>query len=410
MKYKKSRWWIVVGVAVTIILPFIILPITVSTKKQSTEIPQTEIPNSSGQGNTTKPDTSTGTPSTPTVPDNGTSAPQHPVPPSKPETPETDPPAPQPLPPPTPDPETPVPGPVPPPAPSPSVPPAENMLFTVDIKRTSGYFFSDGDFRFKLYNDETGEKIMPPRIAGQPVKDYFSDWDDENDGFLHLNLPSNWKYRLEVSNVDRTQYEYPEFIKFDKNTKNITYPFEPIILKTPKEGSYSINDVSHELEFNEDVLGKPISLELNRSKGMATILIYMKTTCTKNSLPTLNAINTAIGYDDDSQPIPWDRVNVICFSDVDSVGELQRFERSEYPNFQFVSDPTNKFLNQYFPHNSGYPKLVLLDYQGVIIQKILQKNTNYDLYRNFAKKYSKPKTVETNKFINNVAIKKEHDE
>ncbi len=502
MKYKKSRWWIVAGVAVAIILPFIVLPIMASTKKQSAEIPQTEIPNSPGHGNTTKPDTSTGTPgtpSTPIVPDKDPTAPQ-PVPPSKPEaeptiqsiniqlnnggnyvvgdtitataiiTPNTlknieykwsivdsstyisnstsssisfeakkednsrmlkvvlthngnnfqkevrlniadkTQPAPQPLPPPAPDPETPVPGPVPPPAPSPSVPPAENMNFRVDIRRTSGFKFDDASIQFKLFNDKTNEPIKNKNGSL-----WYSDWDDSDEGYLNLELPSDGEYRLEVGEINRVTYKYPENIKFNKNTTNIKYPFQPIILDTPKNESYRLDDVSHVLPYTKDVLDKPISLLQNSAEGKVTIIMHFKTSCPK-SRRTLNMLYGAINYDINGNETRemWDKVNVICISDNDTIDDLKEYETNErlHPEFQFVLDTNDTVVDRFFHNDLSYPRLAFLDYQGVWVKRLKGEMTpdGKNSARKWINQYSKPKTTETAKFMNNVAIKKEHDE
>lgn len=358
----------------------------------------------------TKPDIPTVNPGIPDVdngskPDIPSTGPDTSLPPAQPDvTPDQGRPEPQPLP--QPQPEQPTQPPAP--TPSPTLPPAApTMNFRVDIRRTSGFKFTDANIQFKLYNDVTNEPIKSKNGTL-----WHSDWDDSDEGFLNLELPSNYTYRLQAESIDRTKYDYPESIKFSKDDTNIKYPFDPIIQTTPRTESYRIDDVVHTLPYTEDVLHKPISLEQNKAAGKATILVHFRTTCPK-SQRTLNMLYGAINWDLNGEETPWmwDKVDVICISNVDTVEELQRWETEKklHPEFQFVRDTENTVVDKFFHNDLSYPRLAFLDWQGVWVYRMRGemsadgKNKARDLVKQYSKQTPATPT-------NVVAIKEERDE
>ncbi len=274
--------------------------------------------------------------------------------------------------------------------PTPNPEPANNMLFKINVKRSSGFKFNRYDPYFEIINADTNQKII----------DHISDYDDgENDWIVNVKLPEDGNYKINVVTTGPyafglSTYTYTQGLLFNKENPVVDFIFTPHIVDGPKEGNYKFGDVSHELPYLEDVLGNHISLKDNEAQGKATILMYMRTTC-QRSKNSLNAINKAVAWDESmttATPENWNKISVICFSDVDSVETLRDFQQNHYENFHFVSDKENKFRNKYFPNDTGYPKLVFLDYQAVIIHKItneLSQDTGIPYVRSFMNDYSK---------------------
>ena len=322
---------------------------------------------------------------------------------------------PTPLPPEPSIPEPPVPT---PPAPQPPVkpvePPAATMNFVINIRRSSGFTFRTDVIYFDIYDADTNTK----------VKEHVCDFDDKDDKAVTVNLPSNKRYYAKVVTPEDyggnyamsiSTYKYPEKVFFDKDQPIVDYVFDPIIVDGLKEGFYTYDDVAHEIPFQYDAVGKPISLKQDAKEGKATILMYMRTTCSR-SRASLKVLNKAIGWNDAWEKVPenWNKVNVICFSDADSEETLRNFQETEWPQFHFVYDPTSIFKNEYFRNDSGYPKFVYLDYQGVFIERKVDQlfeDKGIPFVRNFVKNYSKHPVSTTNLLTKNViAYKKEqHD-
>lgn len=295
--------------------------------------------------------------------------------------------------------------------PEPSVPgkpdnnePSNMMTFKINVVRSSGLHFKNYDPYFAIYNKDTN----------QLVKDNVSDADDnEWDGSIQIKLPDNANYEIKINDtlngggpgvLARTTYKYPDAVEFNKQKPEVDFVFDPIIVDTEKVGSYKIEDVSHELPYKTDACGNPISLKENREQGKMTILMHMKTTC-PFSLRTLAALNKAIGWNAQWEQTPemYNKVEVICFSDVNSQEELAAFQQEQWPKFHFVADHDNKIQSTFFKNDFGYPKLAFLDYQGVYVQTIRSEikqddaGKNLQRIRNWVNQYSKQGTTNEKK-------------
>lgn len=295
-----------------------------------------------------------------------------------------------------PPPNPPVDPPKPPALPPDNVTPSNMMTFRINVKRSSGLQFKSYDPYFNIYNADTNELVVK-NICDADV----GDWD----GIITVKLPDDANYVIKVDDTMIgggpgkllvSTYEFPESVPFNKSNPEVDYIFTPIIVDTPKEGKYRFDDVAHELPYGTDATGRPVSLKLNEQQGKMTIVMYMKTTC-QYSIRTLNALNKAIGYSADlteETPWMWDKVQIICISDVDSQERLAEFT-NEYPHFSFVSDHSNKIKENFFGNVSGYPKLAILDYQAVYVQKTSGEikqdaaGTNLNMIRNWVNRYSK---------------------
>ncbi len=286
------------------------------------------------------------------------------------------------------------PDPIPPAPQPPVVMPDDNgpkMEFTIDVTRTSGFPFKNVIPQFDIFDAKTDQKIIAQ------VDDYV---DNNDDGFIKIKLPEDGSYKIKVASgpgiegFNRTTYNYPTEVTFDKSTPNVKFQFEPVIEEYKVGETFTKDDVSRELWVTEDVLGQPISIRENSKAGKMTVLMYMRTTCPK-SIATLNSLNKAIfwpSYGDitvKNEEIKK-HVEVICFSDYagDTKEVLQEFQRKEYPDFHFVKDDSATLLHSYFPNNSGYPKTVILDYQGVFITRFGGRVENQSSFETYIPKFS----------------------
>ncbi len=267
----------------------------------------------------------------------------------------------------------------------------QNMQFTIDITKTSGFKFSEV-ISFDVFDANTGAKLISA----------IDDFEDDNDGIIRLELPENGRYKIKLTEYDgvpslrRTKYNYPDEVIFDKNTPNVRFQFEPVIEDYEDGKTYKIDDVARELWVGEDVLGQPISLRQNAREGKMTVLMHMWTNC-ENSKATLRALNKAIFWPTTGNMIDENKeiikhVEVICFSDYygDSLDTLRHFQENEYPYFHFVKDEGSKFVNSYFPNNNAYPRTAILDWQGVLVYRFSSgKVSNQTAFEKYIPKYSK---------------------
>ncbi len=264
--------------------------------------------------------------------------------------------------------------------------PVEMMTFSVDMRRTSGFQFNSTTIPGVNVVDIATNKNM----FNTPRDDYD---DSRVDGFITMELPKNATYKVTLNNFSLKTYNYKKEIILDKDHPHGSFEFDPVIEPAPKTGFYDKNDVSHELPFKHDVLNRPVSLQKNRENGKMSIIMYMRTTC-YHSKRTLNSIYSAINWLDDGTPTPenWDKIELYCVSDDDTVQQLQDFIKKEgfnQPWMHFIADPSNQIRNAYFPNTTGYPKLAFVDYQGVFINKVENELTKRDTIRNFMNNYSR---------------------
>ncbi len=268
------------------------------------------------------------------------------------------------------------------------------MKFNISLERTSGFKFDNANIHFNIYDADTDELL----------KSDVTDWSEsEFDSVLTFEMPSNGRYKVKATSIDRGKYTYPEYIIVDKNNANTKYQFDPVIVKGTRETSYQIEDVSYEIPFTHDVLDKPTSLEQNRNEGKMTILMYFKTSCPK-SRNTLKTLFKGINFDipDDGgawveTPERWKKIEVFCFSDVDSVAQLQDYEtdNAKHPEFHFFSDPGSIVADKYFHNDLKYPRLAILDYQGVFVERFKGQMDDPKTVQNYIKRYSRPDSVPT---------------
>ncbi len=248
------------------------------------------------------------------------------------------------------------------------------MEFKVKVTRTSGFMFNDNNRPYFFIYNSKGQKIDIKSIFDTSMG--ISDSDDgEKDGYLSFSLPENDTYTIKIAKegwgFQAKTYRYPEEVKVNKLNPIADFIFEPIIEESPKEGFYNKEDVVHEFEFKTDVLNNPISLKTNKENGKMTILMYMRTKC-PYSLRTLNALYQSIYLDELNQTTneKASKVQVLCFSNADSINSLETFQKERFPEFHFIHDPNNIMVDQFFPNNRGYPRMAVLDYEGVYIRGI----------------------------------------
>ena len=286
---------------------------------------------------------------------------------------------------PTPTPSQPAPAPQKPQAPT---EPAQMMTFTIDARRTSGLKFNEV-VQFKVVDAITGEDVL-----GKLIDDYE---DPIQDGIITFELPDNRSYKVIPFNFLWDKYEYPPEVIVDKEHPKAQFRFEPIIQTTEKEGSYRIEDVAHEIPFETDVLGNPISLRQNKKDGKMSIFMYMKTSCLR-SRNSLKVLNKAIGYNEQWEETPdnWNKVEVYCFSDDDSPEDLIYFKNKEWaerPQFHFIADPDRKMANAFFHNNLAYPRFAFIDYEGVYVERIIneikENDSNLKTIRRYLNTYSR---------------------
>lgn len=114
-----------------------------------------------------------------------------------------------------------------------------------------------------------------------------------------------------------------------------------------------------------DVLGNKISLANNCKNNKITLFVFFKTTC-QYSMRLLANINTIY-----NQSTFKNKLEVWCFSSVDSIETLRSFAQYNYSQYHIIEDSNYAFRKQFENLNGqGVPRTVYVDSEGIYTEYV----------------------------------------